>query len=177
MMRSFVIFAVALLVATQGDRECSALQVWDGPKIIFSKAASADVSQPENQDRITDNVWLTRADIRGIYNIRSEASYANFVSPVDTEWSFGTTDNLGALIFEDWQNAIGSNPPTSLEEDMVLHLITDDIYIDIKFLTWGEGFSAGGFFSYERSTPIPEPAAFGMLLIGLGYLGSVRRHR
>jgi hypothetical protein len=34
---------------------------------------------------------------------------------------------------------------------MVVHLITDDIYIDIKFLSWTSG-GAGGGFSYERST-------------------------
>ncbi len=37
---------------------------------------------------------------------------------------------------------------------MVLHLITDDIYIDIKFLSWTSGGNGG--FSYERSTPISD---------------------
>ncbi len=40
--------------------------------------------------------------------------------------------------------------------NMVIHLITDDIYIDIKFLSWtpGGGDTSGlGGFSYERSTP------------------------
>lgn len=36
---------------------------------------------------------------------------------------------------------------------MVLHLITDDIYIDITFTAWGSGQDqAQGSFSYERST-------------------------
>ena len=35
---------------------------------------------------------------------------------------------------------------------MVVHLITDNIYIDIKFTSWGQGSGAGGGFSYERST-------------------------
>ena len=34
---------------------------------------------------------------------------------------------------------------------MVVHLITDDIYIDIKLLSWSSGGTGGGF-SYERST-------------------------
>jgi hypothetical protein len=37
----------------------------------------------------------------------------------------------------------------------VLHLKTDDIYLDIKFLSWSE--RSGGGFSYERSTPGASP--------------------
>jgi hypothetical protein len=35
--------------------------------------------------------------------------------------------------------------------DMVVHLITDDIYLDIKFTSWTGGGNGGGF-TYERST-------------------------
>ena len=39
--------------------------------------------------------------------------------------------------------------------DAVVHLISDDIYIDIKFISWTKGqgseIPAGGGFSYERS--------------------------
>ena len=35
--------------------------------------------------------------------------------------------------------------------DMVVHLITEDIYIDIKFTAWTGGGNGGGF-TYERST-------------------------
>jgi len=35
--------------------------------------------------------------------------------------------------------------------DYVLHLITDDVYIDVKILTW-QTRSQGAGFSYERST-------------------------
>ena len=33
---------------------------WTGPKITFTKADDADWTLEENQDRITDNVWITR---------------------------------------------------------------------------------------------------------------------
>ena len=36
----------------------------------------------------------------------------------------------------------------------MLHLITDDIYIDVSFISWTNGGNGGGF-SYERSTPAP----------------------
>jgi len=35
---------------------------------------------------------------------------------------------------------------------MVVHLISDDIYIDIKITSWEAGSNSGGGFSYERST-------------------------
>ena len=35
--------------------------VWDGPPVTFTKASFADWTLPENQDRITSNVWLTRS--------------------------------------------------------------------------------------------------------------------
>ena len=35
---------------------------------------------------------------------------------------------------------------------MVVHLISDDIYIDIKITSWESGSNSGGGFSYERST-------------------------
>lgn len=74
------------------------------------------------------------------------------MSPADTEWAFGTTANIG-ITFNDWETTIASSPPDMVGLNMVLHLITDDIYIDIKFLSWASGKSGGyGGFSYERST-------------------------
>ena len=34
---------------------------------------------------------------------------------------------------------------------LVLHLIDENIYIDVTFLSWSSGDSGGGF-SYERTT-------------------------
>jgi hypothetical protein len=48
----------------------SAAEIWTGPRIDFSKEAGADWTLPENQDRITDNVWLTRQDTKPLYNIK-----------------------------------------------------------------------------------------------------------
>ena len=63
-------------------------------------------------------------------------------------------DGVNTLTFGTF---LGSNfadcaPPSSvINQNAVLHLITDDIYIDIKFLSWSSGDSGGGI-SYERST-------------------------
>ena len=129
-----------------------AQDIWDGPSLLFSKAAFANWTEPENQDRITENVWITRADTRGIFNFRLEESYTNDFSPQDTEWAFGTTDELDMLSFTDWETAVNQNPPASVDQPMVVHLISEDIYIDLVFRSWGQGGGSGGSFSYERST-------------------------
>ncbi|MFW6223051.1 MAG: hypothetical protein ACOC3T_05520 [Bacteroidota bacterium] len=125
--------------------------VWQGPKITFTKENYADWTQEANQDRITDNVWITRKDKKGIFNIVTETSYSDFVSPADTEWAIGTTAEISDLTFLSWEDASGSEPPALVNQDMVVHLIKDNLYMDIKFTSWQSGGQGGGF-SYERST-------------------------
>ena len=124
--------------------------IWTGPTMTFTKADFADINLEESQDRITDIVWITRANTQGIFNIFSENSYTEEFSPADTEWAFGTTANAFTLSYDSWEEAIGT-PPDMMNLDMVVHLITDDIYIDIKFTAWTGGGNGGGF-TYERST-------------------------
>ncbi|MGB0176469.1 MAG: T9SS type A sorting domain-containing protein [Owenweeksia sp.] len=127
--------------------------IWNGPKMTFNKMDSTDWTQAANQDRITDSLWLTRAHTQGIFNIVKETSYTQS-SPVNSEWAVGTTANLSNLTFSTWKNAINSTPSSFVGHDMVLHIISDDIYIDIKFLSWTSGGNGdpGGGVSYERST-------------------------
>ncbi len=130
--------------------------IWSGEKIVFTRPTGADENIASNQDRITANIWITRGSKAGIFNIKQSADgvYKKNLSPIDTEWSYGTTNDIGSLIFTSWEESFGGQdgggPPSTLNKDMVVHLITDDIYIDIKFLSWD--FSNGGGFSYERST-------------------------
>jgi hypothetical protein len=118
--------------------------------MTFTKVDNSDLTLEENQDRITDNVWITRANTQGIFNIVTETGYTQELSPADTEWAFGTTADALILSYDPWEEAIGT-PPEMMDLDMVVHLITDDIYIDIKFTSWTAGGNGGGF-TYERST-------------------------
>lgn len=131
----------------------TAQTIWEGETLIFTKPAGSDWTLEANQDRIADNVWLTRANSQGIFNIAQEDDYALESSPIDTEWSFGTTEDFQNLTFTDWETTIGSLPLQMINQDMVLHLISDDIYIDLKFTSWFSGAGeGGGGFTYERST-------------------------
>jgi hypothetical protein len=125
--------------------------VWNGPPITFSKPGSADPTQPANQDRITANVRITRGGTQGIYNAKSESLFTHDFSPADTEWADGSAAAHASLTFTDWNTwakVVHAGPPTTVGVPAVVHLITDDIYIDISFTSW----AVGGDFSYQRAT-------------------------
>lgn len=124
--------------------------IWDGSTISFSKAQGADPNDSANQDRITDNVWLTRGNNGGqIINIRREDSYNKQDSPVGTEWAQGTLDEISSLNFRPFRAAVGS-PKDVVGKNLVLHLLDDDIYLRVQFTQWSQDKDGG--FAYERST-------------------------
>jgi hypothetical protein len=129
-----------------------ALEIWSGRTHTFEKVDYADWTLPENQDRLTDRVWLTRANSHGIFNIAHETLYAPHVSPQDTEWATGDAVNWASLTFTDWQTWTANIPPNTIGVDAVVHLITDDIYVDIRFESWTAA-ALGGGFRYIRGVP------------------------
>jgi hypothetical protein len=162
------IFTLALILSLAFS-SLFAQTIWTGPKIVFEKADGADWTLEENQDRLTDSVWITRANNKGLFNVAlndefigNGANPAEFgPSPEGTEWAYGTTaDGIENLEFTSWMVATTVNdtggeavPTTLIDKDMVVHLIADDIYLDIKLLTWAVGGQDGmGGFSYERAT-------------------------
>lgn len=163
-----IVFAFPLATLSSG-----AGTIWDGPLITFAKPSLADWTQPENQDRITENVWLTRANTMGLFNIKTEPFYTQMLSPAGTEWAFGTTADFASLPYTDWETWAGRRPPDTVGRDAVVHLLSEDIYLDLKFTSWG---GSGGTFSYVRSTaPIPEAGCLALLGAGALLLSLRRR--
>jgi hypothetical protein len=129
-----------------------AATVWNGPLITYNQPLP-DPTQATNQDRITPDVWLTRAVSKGLFNAFSETNAAA-VSPTNTEWAFGTLTNYASLHYTNWLAWLnGASPTTLVGQQAVVHLITEDIYISIQFTFWAAGGSGG--FAYQRSTPTP----------------------
>jgi hypothetical protein len=158
----------------------SAQTVWSGLTFNFTKAANGDASLPENQDRITNDVWITRNSFgMGLLNASSECdallgcTYTHNSSPADTEWANAAmpansdqtiaATNWQNLAFTNWEgsygNIVGRVILTPTYRDAVVHLISDDIYLDLRFTDWGQ-LGAGGF-SYLRSTPSSTPTSTG----------------
>ena len=136
-------------------------EIWNGPSLTFVRPSGVDWMQASNQDRLTPSVWLVRDTTRGLFNATQETLYEHYFSPANTEWAYGNLANFSSLTYTNWEGWNGHNPPSMVGRDAVLHLILDDIYLSIKFTSWG---GPGGAYSYERSTPsVPEPSA-GLLL-------------
>jgi len=129
----------------------SAQTVWtrSNGTVTFSKAAFADWKQASNQDRISDSVWITRANTQSIFNIRKDTSYAAN-APSGTLWAFGTTDSFSTLSYLNFLPLSGNSPQSLIGKDLVLHLTAENIYLDVKILTYSGG-NTGGAFSYTRS--------------------------
>jgi hypothetical protein len=129
-----------------------AAMIWNGPPISYNQP-SPDPTQATNQDRITPDVWLTRAASKGLFNAFSETN-ATALSPSNTEWAFGALTNYSSLHYTNWLAWLNGASPTALVgQQVVVHLITDDIYISIQFTKWVPMGSGG--FVYQRSTPTP----------------------
>ena len=113
-------------------------------------------------------------------NILGEVSFTSG-SPAGTTWATALNNpgdtiaatNWAALDFTTWTAAYANNISANiLNQNAVVHLVSDDVYLDLRF-TGFQGGGSGGGFAYERSTPVPEPAA--LLLAILGLLVSLRR--
>ena len=130
--------------------EESPYTIWDGEPIVFTKEAGADPTLAENQDRITDSVWITRGNSGGqIFNIRENNSFIKPLSPVGTAWALGTTEQIEELEFSPFRPAVGS-PREVVGKELVLHIIEEDVYLDVFFESWSQEKRGG--FSYRRST-------------------------
>ncbi len=134
--------------------------LWTGPAVTFTKIDFADWTLEENQDRLTTGVWITRANNQGIFNAAVEPAFDRVerTSPEGTEWAFGSiADGIENLTFTTWHLTNVEPTHQQLGVKKVLHLIEEDIYIDVTFTQWtqgggGSGTGMGGGFSYERST-------------------------
>ncbi|MFC1620617.1 M6 family metalloprotease domain-containing protein, partial [Candidatus Neomarinimicrobiota bacterium] len=137
--------------------------------VTFTKEDYADPTDPASQDRITNNVWITRDTTQGIYNAATETYYDYSISPEGTEWSFGSTVDLVPDDYQVWGPAVEWVPPNMVGAPMSVHLTTDDLYFDILLHSWTSGGSGGGF-SYTRTDMRPAwlkvSAVYGTVLAG-----------
>ncbi|MGE0385972.1 MAG: hypothetical protein AB7Q97_14690 [Gammaproteobacteria bacterium] len=165
---------LALAACWCAMQSCAAATLWTGPEINFTRENFVDWTLPGNQDRMTDAVWITRADVQGLFNANSEAGFSVAAgSPAGTRWAIGSLDDgLENLQFGTWLSAMGNNPPSRIGVPLVVHLVSDDIYLDLRMLSWQSNRenAGGGGFSYIRSSPVPVPPAAVNLLLALPWI-------
>ena len=73
------------------------------PPVTFTKENYADWTNPANQDRITPDVYITRANTQGIFNVKTESGYNASTSPQNTEWAYGYTKDLDPEDYQVWR--------------------------------------------------------------------------
>ena len=113
----------------------------------FTKSANTDPSLKENQDRISDKVWLTRGNQYGIYNAYDQTSAKN--QPTSgIELALGNFEELSQLNFEtisQWGKKFKGN---WLNKNLVLKLTETNEYYSFVITSW----ETRGGFSYTRSS-------------------------
>ena len=150
---------------------------------------------------ITPDVAITRGNSMGIYNADLEEAYnlengdigVENVSPAGTEWAFsglngnpvfsygqGATE-YQSLTFSDWETASGgthSFPDNLVDNAAVVYLISEDIYLDLQFTSWGVGKAGDNGFSYIRAVaPVAAPEPASVTLLAASALVLARRRR
>ena len=125
--------------------------------VVFTKADSADWTVEENQDRITDNVWITRKHNQSIFNIAVESGYSGSSgSPVGTLWSNSTSSTASPESYTNFVAMHGGSPSSIINDTVSLYLPDEGLYFDVTFTSYSGGPNGGGGFSYSRTSVTPS---------------------
>ena len=120
--------------------------------VVFTKPDSADWTLEENQDRITDNVWITRKNNQSIFNIAQEAGFSwDNGSPVGTLWADTATAVADSESYTNFVAMNGGGPQSLIGDTASMYLPQDGLYFDVTFLSYSGGDTGGGF-SYSRTS-------------------------
>ena len=143
-------FATCEYVVIHYEGACIDQQV-----VTFTKEDSADWTLPENQDRITDNVWITRKHNQSLFNIAQETGYSGGAgSPIGTLWAGTSVADAQSEDFVSFVEMHGGNPQSLVNDTISLYLPESGKYFDVVFLSYSGGNSGGGF-SYSREEVFP----------------------
>lgn len=141
---------MALLLAAVSLTHAST--IWNGPTNGFFHAVGG------LSDEITTNVIITRGGLGGLYNSFLESGAVAGVSPKGTTWALGSLSNLSTLTFAACPLEMSERPPNDVGNTYVVHLLTNNIYLQLTLTNWGgAGGSGNTTFGYTRSSPTVPP--------------------
>ncbi|MFH6985906.1 MBG domain-containing protein [Marinoscillum luteum] len=143
-------------ISNSGDFDLSWSLGTYGEEISFVKPDYADYKLEAFQDRVSDHLWITRQNERGIFNIALETQYnrSNYESPKGTEWLGDGSAIPGPFItvsaneYGKWRD-VAYPPNEQPGRTFSMHDIKSDQYYDISWDSWTEDGNGGGF-SYRR---------------------------
>ncbi|MBL7766736.1 MAG: T9SS type A sorting domain-containing protein [Chitinophagaceae bacterium] len=144
--------SLALTLLLSNIQEIQAQTIWNGINTTFTKTAAGQ------QDCITPQTCLTRGT-SVIYNAICQTVNGSvgciYAGPCNTEWAYGSLANYSTLTYDELYNVNGCFPNSMIGNPLVLHLINENIYLQVTFNSWQSG--GGGNFSYTRSTNLQAP--------------------
>jgi len=119
--------------------------VWDAGSLTFTKP-------PSSSDCITAQTCLSRITV--LYNtvtgtVSGHLPCPGYLGPTNTEWAYGHISQWNTLVYDKLYNINSCAPPTMVNQPLVLHLISENIYLQVRFNFWNSGSSS---FSYARTT-------------------------
>lgn len=124
--------------------------IWNGTNITFVHSAPTG----SLQDQLVAGVKLTRGGTAGLYNSAAEGGATAGISPADTAWAVGTLANYNTLTYGPCPLEAAHHPPGLVGTTFVVHLVAEDIYLQLTLNAWGGTFETGDrSFTYTRSTP------------------------
>jgi hypothetical protein len=132
------------------NENCGGVIVSLDPEGDFFYDSSSGVPDP-----VSSTVSLSRGNGGGLCNRLTDNCAPRWQggvsNPSGTEWAVGTCD--AATSYGDFLSTIcgwrcGNNV---LNKDLCMHLLDDDVYIDVFFTNWGRSYS--NYFTYYRTTP------------------------
>lgn len=152
---------VLTLIAIVAPLTHAAPVLWTGTNFTFTQTLSPS---PSKDVIIPNVVELTRKTNKWLYNVGAGQTAAVAGSPSDTRWAFAMRSGTNIIItsladvtsltyntFDSYRNGDLSSVLLP-NKQMVIHILSQDIYIPVKFTAWPHG---GGPFAYIRSTAPP----------------------
>jgi hypothetical protein len=139
--------------------------IWNGPTTNWAPTKVYNKSDPSTYDLMTADVALARNSDYPLFNAKKESTYNNGLgSPQNTTWALGALSDLSTLIannsFKKWGSVIGGGgTQAQLYKSLpgktyVVHLVSDNIYLSVKFDTWNSDRNqSSSLYSYTRTTP------------------------
>lgn len=157
--------AWAVILTAIVPQVCFAMPVvWTGFDFEFTRPPGINATHPQYRDVIAPSVAFARGASAGLFNITAESGFSA-TSPAGTRWATNlilgnatltiAATNWQQLNFSDWNSAYGGSGnllQNIASRNAVVHVVAEDVYFDIRFITWENGRTGGmGGFSYERA--------------------------